>query len=221
MKSALIIGASGLVGGHCLHALLATEYYSKVIALARKPLDIIHEKLEHYFVNFDSLAKFAPLIKADDIFCTLGTTIRKAGSQAAFEKVDYTYPVEVAKIAAANGAQQFLIVTAVGANPSSRVFYSRVKGNVEETISALKFKSTHFFQPSFLLGKRNESRAGERIGIAAASLLSPFLISGLRRYRAVDARIVAGAMVAVARQNIKGIHRYEFDSIQNIYNGAV
>jgi uncharacterized protein YbjT (DUF2867 family) len=212
-KSALLIGASGLVGGHCLRELLATEYYAKVTALLRKPLEVVHEKLDHHFVDFDNLSKFAHLVKADDVFCTLGTTIRKAGSQAAFEKVDYTYPVEIAKTSLANGARQFLIVTAIGANENSPVFYNRVKGKVEQAISAFPFHAVHIFQPSFLIGERNESRAGEKVGIVVAKVLSPLLVGGLRKYRAIEAKAVARAMVVIASHEVSGIHRHHCDEI--------
>jgi len=218
-NSALIVGASGLVGGFCLSNLLASDSYIKVIVLVRKPLPTTHPKLEQHVVDSDNLQQSSQLIKADDVFCTLGTTIRKAGSQEAFEKVDYTYPVEVAGFAVANGAKQFLIVTAIGANASSSVFYNRVKGKVEEAIKALPFRSVHIFQPSFLLGERTEKRTGEKLGILLTRALSPLLVGGLRKYRGIEARVVASVMVTAASKEQSGIHIYRSDMIQNIFDG--
>lgn len=219
--SALIIGASGLVGSYCLRKLLATPYYGKVIALTRRALDVAHAKLDQHIVDFDNLSKFSQLIKADDVFCTLGTTIRKAGSKEAFEKVDYTYPCEVARLAVANGAKQFLIVTAIGANERSSVFYNRVKGKVEHAIKVLPYQSIHIFQPSFLLGERTEKRPSEKVGILLARALSPFLVNGLRKYRGIEASAVASAMVSVALKQKPGIHTYPSDMIHNFLDGGL
>lgn len=216
--SALIVGASGLVGGYCLRELLASEYYTNVVALVRMPIEVVHQKLDHYFVDFDNLAKFAHLIKADDVFCTLGTTIRKAGSQAAFEKVDYTYPLEVARAAVANGAKRFFIVTAIGSDSQSSVFYNRVKGRIEEAIKNLPFKSVHIFRPSILIGERQETRPGETVGIAVTRIVSPLLLGSLKKYRAIEATVVARAMILAATNTEGGLHVYESNTIQQMYD---
>lgn len=220
-KTALLVGASGLVGGFCLDNLLTSDSYSKVIALVRKPLPTTHPKLEQHIVDFDNLQQASDLIKSDDVFCTLGTTIRKAGSQEAFERVDYLYPLEVARLAASNGATQLLIVTAIGANASSTIFYNQVKGKVEEAIKPLPFQSIHIFQPSFLLGERAEQRTGEKIGILLANILSPLLVGGLRKYRGIQARVVASVMVSTALNQQPGIHTYTSDMIQESFNGGL
>ena len=219
-KFALLLGASGLVGGHCLQRLLNDTAYGKVIALVRKPLPLHDPQLEQQVVDFSDLQNYAHLLKAHDVFCCLGTTIKKAGSQAAFRQVDFTYPVEIAKIAAANGAEQFLIVTALGANPASRIFYNRVKGEVEAAIAPLAFRAVHIFRPSLLLGKRQEIRLGEKIGERVAKIFS-FLFAGpLRKYRPIAARTVAAAMIAVAKRNLAGVNTYESDQIQALGSGA-
>ncbi len=122
MRTALILGASGLIGGHCLDLLLRDEAYDQVIVLVRKRLPKNHPKLTQHEVNFDRISEHTNLLKADDIFCCLGTTIKKAGSQEAFRKVDFTYAHEAAKLAAANGATQFLLVSSLGADAKSSVF---------------------------------------------------------------------------------------------------
>ncbi|MGH7451719.1 MAG: NAD(P)H-binding protein [bacterium] len=219
-KSALLLGASGLVGGHCLERLLYDAAYDKVIALVRKPLALHHIKLEQQVADFSRLQNNAHLMKAHDIFCCLGTTIKKAGSQAAFRQVDFTYPFEIAKIAAANGAEQFLIVTALGANPASRIFYNRVKGEVEAAITALAFRAVHIFRPSLLLGERQEIRLGERTAERVAKIFSFLFVGSLRKYRPIEASVVAAAMIAVAKRNLAGVDIFESDQIQALGLGG-
>ena len=216
MRTALLLGASGLIGGHCLDLLLHDEAYDQVIAFVRKPLPINHTKLTQYEVNFDRLSEHANLLKADDVFCCLGTTIKKAGSQEAFRKVDFTYAHEAAKLAAHNGASQFLLVSSLGADAKSSVFYSRVKGEIEAAISAMNFESVSIFRPSLLLGERTEFRLAERLAEPFAKAVSFFLIGSLRKYRAIEARTVAAAMIEIAKKEMKGVKIYESDQIQAI-----
>ncbi len=213
-KSALVLGATGLVGGHCLRLLVEDPAYGKVVAWVRKPLSFAHAKLEQQVVDFEHLANYAPLTKVNDVFCCLGTTIKKAGSQAAFRKVDFDYPLEIAKLAAKNGAGQFLTITAMGANPRSRIFYNRVKGEVEAAVTKLSFKAIGIFRPSLLLGEREERRLGEKIGEPLLKSINLFLVGPLRKYRAIGARVVARAMVEVAKKNLQGITIFESDKIQ-------
>jgi len=213
-KSALLVGASGLVGGHCLQLLLQDQDYGKVIAFVRKPLSLRHPKLEQALVDFDHLQDHAHLTKVNDVFCCLGTTIKKAGSQEAFHKVDFTYPVEAAKIAAENGAEQFLIITALGANSKSSIFYNRVKGEVEGAIAKLPFGAIHIFRPSLLLGERHEFRRGERMAQKISKLFSFLLFGTLRKYRPIEAGVVAAAMIEIAKKDLKGTSVFESDRIQ-------
>jgi uncharacterized protein YbjT (DUF2867 family) len=153
MKTALVAGASGLIGKQCLYELLAEKEYIKVIALVRKELTIKHPKLEQIQMDFDQLVSYTHMFQADDVFCCLGTTMKKAGSQENFKKVDYAYPMALAKAALNNGARQFLIVTALGADKKSSIFYNRVKGDVEESLQLLDYPALHIFRPSMLLGE--------------------------------------------------------------------
>lgn len=218
MRSALLLGASGLIGKSCLEALLRDEIYSKVIVFVRKPLPLQHPKLQQQTVDFDNLEYHAHLMKTDDLFCCLGTTIKTAGSQDAFYKVDFTYPYQAATIASRNGVRQFLIVTALGASAQSKVFYNRVKGNVENAISGLAFQSIHIFRPSLLLGNRSEFRFGEKIAMFLFRMLGFILIGRWKKYRAIKASVVAEAMVTMAKLDLKGVRKYESDVIQAIYN---
>ena len=208
-----MLGATGLVGGHCLDILVADEAYARVIVLARKPLPHHLPKLLWHVVDFDRLAELGGLLRADDVFCCLGTTIRAAGSREAFDRVDFGYVVEAARVAAENGAGQLLLVSAVGAAPESRVFYSRVKGQVEQAVRELPFRGVHIFRPSLLLGRRADSRPGERIAAALMVPLSRLLVGRARRYRPVPAVDLAAAMVAVAKGAPPGVNVFESDRI--------
>ena len=215
-RKALLLGASGLIGGHCLMMLLQDESYQEVIVLVRKPLSLTHPKLTQHVVDFERLSDHAALFQADNIFCCLGTTIKKAGSQAAFRKVDFTYAYEAAQLAVAQGAKHFLLVSSLGADANSSVFYSRVKGELEIAITSLPFAAVSIFQPSLLLGTRAEFRLGERIAEPVAKALSFLLLGPLRKYRAIEARTVAAAMLRVAKSSAQGVTIYESDRIQEI-----
>ena len=215
-RTALLVGATGLVGSHCLDALLNDDVYAKVVVLARRVLTVEHQKLVVHLVDFERLEQHAGLLQADDIFCCLGTTIRVAGSQEAFRKVDFTYTIQAGAIGVKNGAEQVLLVSALGADLRSRVFYNRVKGEIEEAVSKLPLEGVHIFRPSLLLGDRKEFRLGEKIGELGMKTFS-FAMSGpFRKYRPIEARAVARAMVSVAKENRSGINVYESDKIQAI-----
>ena len=215
-RKALLLGASGLIGSHCLDLLLQDEAYDEVITLVRKSLPQTHPKLTQHIVNFDYLQEHAAWLKAGDVFCCLGTTIKKAGSQEAFRKVDFSYAYEAAQLAIENGAEHFLLVSSLGADANSSVFYSRVKGELEIAISALPFTAVSLFQPSLLLGERAEFRFGERLAEPVAKALSFLLLGPLRKYRAIEARTVAAAMIKIAKSQSQGVKVYESDRIQEI-----
>ena len=212
-KTALIIGATGLTGAECLRLLLQSDNYNKVIALVRKPLELSHPKLLALVLNFENLEQYAQQIKADDIYCAIGTTIGKAGSHQAFKKVDYEIPLKVAQLALQNGAKKFILVSSMGANAKSGIFYSRVKGELEEAIKKLNYLSFIIFRPSLLLGNRKEKRTGEAIGRWVSEKLS-FLFSGpLKKYKGTPVDILAKAMLKAALQNINGVRIIENEEI--------
>lgn len=209
MKTAILLGATGLVGRHLLDRLLESSVYSKVHALVRRPLGRPHPKLEECVTDFSQLE----WIPADEFFCAIGTTIRKAGSRDAFLRVDYQIPLQAAGFAYSAGARRCSIVSSVDANAASTNFYLRVKGDLERDLAALGFDTVDVMRPSFLKGTRNESRPGERIGIAVATALSPLLLGGLRRYRPIEADRVAAAMVAAAATRGSGTRVYHYDEL--------
>ena len=198
-RRALLAGATGLIGGHVLDLLLADPTYDEVTALVRRPLEIEHEKLGERVVDFDRLADEEPPA-ADDVFCCLGSTMKKAGSKAAFRKVDHDYVVATARLGLAGGGQQFFLVSSIGADAKSMYFYSRVKGEAEASVAELGYEACHIFQPSILMGERDENRPGERLGIAAARVLNHLRAGPLRGYRGIAPATVASAMVSAARQ---------------------
>jgi uncharacterized protein YbjT (DUF2867 family) len=212
-RTALVAGASGLVGGHLLHLLLADAAYGRVITLARRQLDVRHAKLDQRVVDLGALDDLSDLPHVDDAFCCLGTTIKKAGSQEAFRRVDYDYVLGLARAAQRAGARQFLLVTALGADAASRIFYSRVKGEVEQAVRQLPFQGIQIFRPSFLMGDRAEVRLAERVGVPVARALAPLLVGPLRRYRPIDAADVARAMVQIAEEAPRGPNVFEYDGI--------
>ena len=212
-RTALLAGATGLVGSHVLEFLLADPEWSRVVTVGRRTTPARHEKLEQRIVDLGALEAVADLPPADDVFCCLGTTIKQAGSQAAFRRVDHDFVVGLARAGLRAGAKQFLLVSAIGADPESRVFYSRVKGEAEAAVRKLPYRAIQIFRPSLLLGKRAEFRLGERIMRLAAPLLSVFLVGRLRRYRPIHAATVARAMVNLARQAPRGPNVFEYDAM--------
>lgn len=203
-RTALVLGATGLVGGHVLDLLLDSPAYARVRVLGRRRPGRRHRDLEFHGVDFDRLESHAELFRADDVFCCLGTTIARAGSQEAFRRVDHGYVVEAARLASEAGAEQFLVVSAVGADPDSRVFYNRVKGEMETAVKRFPFRALWILRPALLLGEREEFRLGERIAEIALRPLSSLLVGGLRRYRPVHAREVAAAMLRLAAEEGTG-----------------
>ena len=172
MKSALIAGATGLIGGHVLRRLLAHPWYSRVEVLVRRELPIRDPKFTQRIVDFEQLEAGVPGIAPDEVFCCLGTTIRKAGSEEAFRRVDYDYPLALARLAQAAGAGKFMMVSALGADPKSSMFYSRVKGEVEQAVAAIGSPAASLLRPSLLLGSRAENRPAEKIGTAVGKAIA-------------------------------------------------
>lgn len=215
-RTALVAGASGLVGGHVLRRLLEDPAYERVTVLGRRELPVAHRKLTQRVVDFDRLAQLGDFPRVHDVFCCLGTTIKQAGSQEAFQKVDFSYVVELGRVAVRHRAPQFLVVTALGADARSRVFYNRVKGAVEDAVRRLQFDGIQIFRPSLLLGARAGSRPAERVAMLLSPLVAWAFVGPLARYRPIAAEAVARAMVRVAREAPRGAHVYESDQIRRL-----
>ncbi len=215
-KTALVFGASGLVGSHLLEFLLLHPSYEKIAVFVRKPLPIKHPKLEQHLINFDQPNSFSHLVKGDDLFCCLGTTMARAGSKAAFYKIDFTYAFQAAEMAVKNKVNQLMLVSSVGASADSLFFYSRVKGELENAVQKLDFWSVHIFRPSVLLGERNENRFGEEIAGKLGKVIDRFTGGLLSKYRPIEADVVAKAMVGAAQGLKPGVHFYPSHWLQNL-----
>ena len=216
MKTALVVGATGLVGGFVLAQLLKEEQYNKIIVLTRKPLSIHHSKIKEVLVDFDKLQQSAEHLKADVVFCCLGTTIKAAGSQAAFKKVDFEYPLQIAKIAKQNGATSFLIITAMGASKDSFIFYNKVKGEIEQALQKLNFDVLHIIQPSLIIGERNEHRLGESIAKKLSPIYNSIMRGPLKKYKAIEAAQIAKAMIYFSKENAKGVQYHTNDKLLEV-----
>ncbi len=212
-KTALVAGGSGLVGSEILKLLIQSSAFDRIKIIARKPLGTNNEKVSEIIVDFDELNHFSQRLSADVIFCCLGTTIRTAGSQENFRKVDYTYCFELAKAAKTQGAKEFILVSSLGADSNSANFYLRTKGEIENAIAALNFDSFCILRPSMLLGNRKESRAGETVGKIFMQATG-FLFAGpLKKYKAIEAETVARCMLELAKNPEKGKLIFESDLI--------
>ena len=213
-RKALIVGSTGLIGSYCLQTLLNDPAYPEVTAIIRKPILTTHRKLKTVITDFTDLEKDLSNIQVDDVFCCLGTTIKKAGSQDAFKQIDFSLVVSIAEIMRRKGAEQFLVISSMGADPNSTVFYSRIKGEMEKSLQQLDYPFLRIIRPSLLLGDREEFRLGDRIGLLLTPILKPLMIGSLKKYRPVEAESVAKFMVKVAQEEpISGVHIYESDMI--------
>lgn len=218
MKTALIIGSTGLIGSHLLDLLLESQEYEKVITFVKRDSGIQHPKLKQHIIDFDKPETYKELVVGDDFFCTIGTTIKKAGSQDAFRKVDFEYPKQFASLAQQNKVKQFLIITSLGADANSSNFYLKTKGEIQDFLKNCAFESISILQPSLLLGNRTEFRLGEKMGVYFMKLFSFLFIGNLKKYKAIQSEAVAKAMFIIAQKNYKGFQIIESDSIQEIAN---
>jgi uncharacterized protein YbjT (DUF2867 family) len=205
-RTALVAGATGLVGAALLRRLLDQPEYAEIRVIGRRPPPLEAGRIRRVASDFTNLGELAAELAVDDVYCCLGTTLRKAGSRAAFERVDYHMVVDLARAARQAGAKRFLVVSAVGASAAAPAFYSRVKARMEKAVAALPFEAVHVVRPSLLLGERGEHRPGERAAQQLAPLLSAFLRGPLAKYRPVHADEVAAALVRLALSDERGVH---------------
>ncbi|NDP28092.1 MAG: NAD(P)H-binding protein [Flavobacterium sp.] len=218
MKTALIIGSTGLIGSQLLNLLLESTEYEKVITFVKRDSGIQHPKLRQHIIDFDQQENYQNLVVGDDFFCTIGTTIKNAGSQEAFRKVDFEYPKEFAKIALQNKVKQFIIISSLDALSTSSNFYLKTKGEIEDFLRKCSFESIVILRPSLLLGNRKEFRLGEKIGAFFMKLFSFIFVGKIKKYKPIQGEDVAKAMISIAQKNYKGFHIIESDAIQEIGN---
>lgn len=202
MTTALLLGATGLVGSALLQELLSDASYERVVAVTRRPTGRSHSRLDEQVFDLAAMEQHAGLFAVDRIFCALGTTIRTAGSQERFRVVDHDYPLTAARIGRARGTRHFLVVSSLGADSRSRFFYNRVKGETEEHLRELAYPSLTIARPSLLLGDRAEYRLGERVASKLGWLMPP-------AYKPIEARDVARAMIVLANEESRGVRVVE------------
>lgn len=213
-KQALIAGATGLVGNELLHILLEAKEYESVTAIVRRPLSIKHPKLNEVIIDFDQLDKYEEHMKADDVFCCLGTTIKKAKTKATMKKIDADYPLALARATQKWGAKHFLLISSMNANPHSRIWYSQMKGKLEEELSTIPFETISILRPSLLLGERTEFRLGERIAATLFQAVSFLFVGPLLKVKTIEGRQVAQSMFDIAQKNQQGVMIYPSDQLQ-------
>jgi uncharacterized protein YbjT (DUF2867 family) len=207
-RIALLAGATGLVGGSLLQDLLDSPDYARVYAVTRRPLGREHPRLANRIVQFDRLESQLNGMTCTEAYCCLGTTIADAGSQEAFRQVDLEYVLAFARAARSAQAQRFVVLSSVGADAGSKNFYLRVKGEMEDAVTAVGFPGLDILQPALLLGWRRQMRPIELAGRLVMPLVNPFLIGSREPWRGISARAVARAMVAAGRSNRRGTHRH-------------
>ncbi|RSK33063.1 NAD(P)H-binding protein [Hymenobacter metallilatus] len=211
MYTALLVGATGLVGDYLLRQLLLDERFSHLKVFTRRPTGYQNPKLEEHLVDFNQPRTWNHLLTGDVLFSALGTTLRQAGGQQAQYKVDYTYQFQAAKAAAENGVPAYVLVSSAGADADALVFYSRMKGELERDIKRLPFRRISILQPGVLAGSRQQPRLGEKLGVLLATVAGT--IPPLRAYRPVHGRTVAQAMIHAALNETPGVQTATLEDV--------
>jgi uncharacterized protein YbjT (DUF2867 family) len=220
VKTALLFGSSGLVGGQILNRLTNDVNYSKIKIFVRSEPEIQSNKLEIIKTDFKDLENFKDYIKGDDCFFCIGTTKQNSPNKNEYQKVELEIPKKIAQIARANSVNSFIFVSSIYANPNSSGDYVKFKGLVEEELKKLNFSNLGILRPSFLMGDRKENRVGEKIGILTFRLLSPLLIGPLKKMKPINSEKVAKAMIKIANENLEKII-FESNEIVELTSGQV
>jgi uncharacterized protein YbjT (DUF2867 family) len=214
MKTAIVLGSTGLVGSELVELLQASPHYSSVVLLNRRPSRHRRAKVSERIIDFD--APDLAGISGDDLYCSLGTTLRKAGSQAAQYKIDHDYPTAIASRLRQQAVRRIVLVSSVGADARASGFYLRTKGQLENDIIRLGFEHTVIGRPSVLIGHREEFRFGEEAGLLLMKLLTPFLFGRLRKYQGIQARVVARCLLQAAQSDTLGVRFIESDEMERM-----
>lgn len=215
-KTAIILGATGLTGGILLKQLLEDARYEKVKLFSRNSVEIKHSKIEEHLIDLLELEKYKDKFIADEVFCCIGTTKSKTPDKGTYARIDRGIPITAARLCKENNIDTFLVISALGANPKSRVFYNRTKGKMEKEVLDLKIKNTHILQPSLITGERKENRSFEKIGKIMLNFINPFFLGTLRKYKSISAESIAKAMVVIANSPDSDLQRIPSDEIKNI-----
>ncbi len=218
MKTALVFGSSGLIGGHLLNQLIKNDNYNKVKLFVRSEIIINEPKVEIIKTDFNDLDNYKEDIKGDDCFFCIGTTKQNTPDKNEYQKVELDMPKKIAQISRTNSVNSFIFISSIYANPKSSGNYVKFKGLVEEELKKLNFSNLGILRPSFLMGDRKENRAGEKIGILTFRLLSPLLLGPLKKMKPINSEKVAKAMIKIANENLKKTI-FESDEIFEIASG--
>lgn len=216
MKKAILFGASGLIGSLLLQELLGDESYAQVIVVVRKDLGIHHPKLKILIGDLRSLPSLKDQLVGDDVFITLGTTKKNTPDEKKYYEVDHDYPVLASTITKENGADTVVLVSAVGPNPDSKIFYIRTKAETERDVASVGFAHTHIFRPSMLMGNRKEKRPLEKFLIGVFRLINPVFVGSLSRFRGIEGTDLAKAMVIAAKKKEPAFNVYEWKEIMGL-----
>lgn len=212
--NALVVGGTGLVGRHLVKALLDSDAFSLVTVVVRKKHFKKHPKLKEILLNFNDKKSLEGLENPDHLFCCIGTTIKKAGSQKKFKDVDFGIPLLFGNWSERNNVRSFSIVTSMGADRDSKIFYNRVKGEVEDKIKKMSIPKINIFRPSLILGNRDESRPGEKLAQAVFKIINPLFFGPVKKYKAIEAKKIAAGMVYYLEKDMGGgTHIIESDMI--------
>ena len=203
MKTAIVFGSTGLIGGHLVNQLIQDNYYTKIKIFVRSQTSINNEKVEVINIDFNNLGNHKTEITGDDCFFCIGTTKQNSPDKNDYQNVELDIPKEIAQIAKANSVKSFIFISSIYANPNSSGNYVKFKGLVEEELKRLNFSKLGILRPSFLMGKRKENRVGEKIGIFAFSALSPLLFGPFKKMRPISSENVAKAMIKIANSNLE------------------
>ncbi len=212
MKTALVFGSTGLIGGHLISQLIKNDYYNKIKLFVRSEIVINEPKIEIIKIDFNDLENHTEDVKGDDCFFCIGTTKQNSPDKNDYQKIELEIPKKIAEIAKINSVNSFIFISSIYANPKSSGDYVKFKGLVEEELKKLNFSNLGILRPSFLMGDRKENRAGEKIGILIFRLLSPLLLGPLKKMRPINSEKVAKAMIKIANQNLEKII-FESDEI--------
>ena len=203
MKTAIVFGSTGLIGGHLVNQLIQDNYYTKIKIFVRSQTSINNEKVEVINIDFNNLGNHKTEITGDDCFFCIGTTKQNSPDKNDYQKVELDIPKEIAQIAKANSVKSFIFISSIYANPNSSGNYVKFKGLVEEELKRLNFSKLGILRPSFLMGKRKDNRVSEKIGIFAFSALSPLLFGPFKKMRPISSENVAKAMIKIANSNLE------------------
>ena len=217
MKTALVFGSSGLVGGHLVNQLIQNSNYSKIKIFVRSKIELINPKIEIIETDFNDLEKYRNDIKGEDCFFCIGTTRKNSPNKNEYERIELNIPIQIAQIAKSNSIKSFFFVSSGYADPKSSGDYLRFKGEVEEELKKLNFPKLGIMRPSFLLGDRKEKRIGEKIGIFIFKLLSPLFLGPLKKMKPIHSAIVAKGMIAIIH-NDSSKTIFESNEISEIFN---